>query len=529
MSAITYDLLIRNGIVYDGSGSPPFVGDVAINGDAIAAVGSLNANARSVMDVSGLAVAPGFINMLSHAQHALIVDGRSQSDIRQGVTLEVMGEGSSMGPLNEKMKKDMIDQQGDIQFDIQWTTLSEFLEYLPKRGVSCNVSSFMGATTARVYFLDHENRLPNARELDQMCGLVRQAMEEGAVGISSALIYAPAAYSNTDELIALARVVAEYDGLYISHIRNEGSRIFDALDEIFAIAHKTGVRAEIYHLKMAGQSNWDKCDAVIQKIETARAEGLRITADMYTYTASGTGINSYVPDWAHEGGLRALIERLKDPAARERIKTELVFATPPDKIILVALRNEKMKSLIGKTLAQVAAERGASPADTLMDLVVEDESRVGAVFFSISQDNVRKEIALPWVSFGSDGASLAPEGVFLKSSVHPRAYGNFARLLGKYVRDEKIIPMEQAIRRLAALPAENLKLERRGALKPGYFADVVVFDPAKIQDHATFENPHQYATGMVHVFVNGTQVLKDGEHTGAKPGRVVRGPGWRKK
>lgn len=524
-----FDILIRNGKIYDGSGNAPFVGSIAINADTIAAVSALpDASARIEIDARGLAVAPGFINMLSHAQLGLLVDGKSQSDIRQGVTLEVMGEGSSMGPLNERMKQDALAKQGDIQYEIAWTTLDEFLQHLVTRGVSCNIASFIGATNPREFYLDEDNRLPTARELDLMCDLVRTAMQEGALGVSSALIYPPAAYSDTNELIALARVAAEYDGMYISHIRNENGRIFEALDEFIRIVRETGVRGEIYHLKLAGQANWDKRDAVLEKIEQARADGLRITADMYTYNASGTGLNSYIPDWAHEGGLFALIERLQDPALRERIQCEMEFTTPPEKIFLVSLKNEKLKSLIGKSLADVAAARGASPADTLMDLVVEDKSRVGAVFFSMSEDNLGKQMARPWVSFGSDGLSLAPEGVFLKSATHPRAYGNFARLLAKYVREGKVMSLEEAIRRLTALPAANLKLDRRGALKPGNFADVVVFDPDRVQDHATFENPHQYATGMIHVFVNGIHVLKDGEHTGAKPGRVVRGPGWGK-
>lgn len=524
-----FDVLIRNGNIYDGSGAAPYVGSIAVDGDRIAAIGALpDASARIDLDARGLAVAPGFINMLSHAQLGLLVDGKSQSDIRQGVTLEVMGEGSSMGPLNDRMKADALAKQGDIRYEIEWTSLDEFLEHLVARGVSCNVASFIGSSNPREFFLNEEDRLPTAAELEQMCDLVRVAMQQGAMGVASALIYPPAAYSDTHELIALARVVAEYDGMYISHIRNEGSQIFEALDEFIRIVRETGVRGEIYHLKLAGQANWNKRDAVLEKIERAQAEGLRITADMYTYPASGTGINSYIPDWAHEGGLFALIERLKDPPTRVRIKEELQFATPPDKIFIVTLKNDKLKSLIGKSLAEIAAARGVAPADTLMDLIVEDESRVGAVFFSMSEENVRTQIARSWVSFGSDGGSLAPEGVFLKSSTHPRAYGNFARLLSKYVREEKVMPLQEAIRRLTSLPAENLKLDRRGALKEGNFADVVVFDPERVQEHATFENPHQYATGMVHILVNGVQVLKDGEHTGAKPGRVVRGPGWGK-
>jgi len=535
----TFDIVIHNGTLYDGSGATPLVGDVAINRDAIAGVGSLkNAHGRTDIDAAGLAVAPGLINMLSWATDSLIQDGRSQGDIRQGVTLEVMGEGESMGPLNDRMKKDMVEQQGDIKYAVEWTTLGEYLEYLVERGVSTNVASFVGAATVRIHALGYENRAPTPDELEQMRGLVRQAMQEGALGLASALIYAPACYAQTDELIALARVAAEYGGLYISHIRNEGNAILESLDELLTIAHQAGIAAEIYHLKLSGRSNWDKLDSVIEKIEAARAQGLRITADMYNYAASSTGLDAAMPGWVQEGGLPAWIERLKDPAIRERVKQEM--STPgdgwentyhaagaPDNVLLVGFKNDALKPLTGKTLAQVAAMRGQSPEDTVMDLVIQDNSRVGVVYFTMSEDNVRRQIALPWMSFGSDGGSMATEGVFLKSSTHPRAYGNFARLLGKYVREEKIIPLQEAIRRLTSLPARNLKLDRRGSLAPGYFADVVVFDPARIKDHATFDQPHQYSTGVAHVFVNGVQVLKDGEHTGAKPGRVVRGPGWK--
>jgi N-acyl-D-amino-acid deacylase len=463
--------------------------------------------------------------MLSWANVSLIADGKSQSDIRQGVTLEVMGEGTSMGPLTESMKRDNIEQQGDIKYDIEWTSLGEYLDYLVARGISCNIASFIGATTARINILNHEDRLPDVSELVQMQDIVRQGMEQGAVGVSSALIYPPATYSNTDELIALARAAAEYGGMFISHIRNENDRILDALDEFITIARNAEIASEIYHLKQAGKANWDKHAAVIEKVESARREGLIITADMYLYTASSTGLDSAIPAWAHEGGHRELIARLKDPAMRTRIAQEIRSA-PPEDILLVAFRSDALKPLSGKRLVEIAAMREKSAPETIMDLIVEDDSRIGSVFFTMSEENVRREVALPWVSFGSDGQSLAPEGLFLKSGTHPRSYGNFARLLAKYVRDEKTMPLREAVRRLTTFPARNLKLERRGALQTGYFADVVVFDPDKVQDHATYVNPHQYATGMSHVFVNGVQVLKDGEHTGAKPGRVVRGPGY---
>ncbi len=538
-TAAQFDLLIRNGTIYDGSGNAPLIADVAINRDRIAALGQLdNARGKSEIDAKGLAVAPGFINMLSWATESLIEDGRSQSDIRQGVTLEVMGEGESMGPLNNAMKQEMVERQADIKYQVKWTTLSQYLDYLVQRGVSCNVASFVGATTVRIHEIGYIDRPPTPKELERMKRLVRQAMEEGALGVGSSLIYAPAFYAKTDELIALAKVASEYNGTYISHIRSEGTRLLEAADELISIARAAKIPAEFYHLKAAGQSNWDKLDALIKKIESARAEGLRVTADMYTYTAGQTGLDAAMPPWVQEGGYKDWAERLKQAATRERVKREMdtptdkwenffVASGSPDKILLVGFKNEKLKPLTGKTLAEAAKLRGQSPEETAMDLVIEDGSRVSTVYFLMSEENVRKEIALPWVSFGSDAESPAPEGVFLKSNPHPRAYGNFARLLGKYVRDEKIIRLEEAIRRLTSLPAENLKLDRRGALKPGCFADVVVFDPAEIQDHAIYDKPHQYSTGVRHVFVNGVQVLKDGEHTGAKPGRVVHGPGWK--
>jgi N-acyl-D-amino-acid deacylase len=525
--------------VYDGSGGPAYVEDVAIKDDRIEAIGRLEPDADLVIDARGLAVAPGFINMLSWATESLIEDGRSQSDIRQGVTLEVMGEGSSMGPLNEAMKQDMRQSQGDIKFSVEWTTLGEYLDYLVKRGVSTNVASFVGASTVRVHTLGYENRRPTPRELGLMRRLVAEAMQEGAMGVSSALIYAPGVYADTDELVALAQVAGQYGGLYITHLRSEGNDLLGALDELIVTARRANVAAEVYHMKAAGQSNWHKLDAMIEKIEQARAEGLRVTADMYTYTAGATGLDAAMPPWVQAGGHEAWVRRLKDPAIRQRVLKEMttpthewenlfLLAGEPENVLLVGFKNEKLKHLTGKTLADVARMKGKSPAETAIDLVIEDDSRVSTVYFLMSEENVKRQIKLPWVSFCSDAGSLACEEVFLQSNVHPRAYGNFARLLGKYVRQEKVITLTEAIKRLTSLPAENLKLERRGGLRQGYFADVVVFNPETIIDHATFEKPHQYATGMVHVFVNGIQVLKDGEPTGATPGRVVRGPGYRK-
>jgi N-acyl-D-amino-acid deacylase len=521
-----HDILIRNGVIYDGSGGEPVRGAVAINGDSIAAVGDLpGAHGRLEIDAGGLAVAPGFINMLSWANDSLIYDGRSQSDIRQGVTLEVLGEGSSMGPWNDAMKRSQRESQGDIKFGIEWTTLGEYLDWLQRRGISTNVASFVGAATVRIHELGYADRKPTAAELDRMCALVRQAMEEGAVGVSSALIYPPGAFADTDELVALAKVAARHDGMYISHIRGEGDHLLEALDEFLTIVRRAGVRGEIYHIK-AGAGNWHKFDEVLRRIEAARAEGLHVTADLYPYTASATGLSSVLPNWAQDGGRVACVKRLKDPETRERIKKEMQIFEGGTKMQFSGFSSEACRPFVGKTLAEVATMRGRSPEDTAIDLLIEN-GRVGIVNFGISEENIRKAIRKPWVSFCSDAGSIAAEGIFLKHTPHPRGYGAFARVLARYVRGEKLVPLPEAIRRLSALPAENLKIQRRGRLAAGYFADVVVFAPAAIQDHATFTKPHQYATGVRHVFVNGVQVLKDGEHTGAKPGRAVYGPGRR--
>ncbi|MGB5162121.1 MAG: D-aminoacylase [Thermoanaerobaculia bacterium] len=521
-----FEVVIRGGTLYDGSGAPGVVADLAIDGDRIVALGDLAGHVgRAEVDATGLAVAPGFINMLSWANESLIQDGRSLSDIRQGVTLEVMGEGNSMGPLNETMRQEMVDRQSDIEFDVTWTTLGEYLQHLEDRGISTNVASFVGAATVRIHEMGYEDRDPTPEELDSMLQLVRDAMEEGAVGVGSSLPYIPAPFAKTAELIALARAAADYDGMYISHIRNEGDEIFEALDEFLTIVRESGVRGEIYHLKVSHKRNWDKLEEVVALIEAAREEGLPVTADIYTYHASSTGLNYDLPSWVKEGDHEERTARLEDPAVRERViaETEMI---PPEDILLVSFRNEDLRHLTGKTLAEVAEMRGTSPVVTTMDLIVEDDSRIGTVRFTMNEDNIRRKIALPWVSLCSDSASLAPEPPFTNSQPHPRAYGSFARLLGKYVREEGIIPLEEAIHRLTGLPAGNLKLEGRGTLAPDSFADVVVFDPETVIDRATFEEPHQLATGFVHVFVNGEQVLKDGEHTGATPGRFVKGPGW---
>jgi N-acyl-D-amino-acid deacylase len=532
-SSVTYDVLIRNGMIADGSGSPAFQGDIGIMSDTIAAIGDLkNARGKSEIDATGMTVTPGFINMLSWAVESLIEDGRSMGGIVQGVTLEVLGEGDSWGPLSESMKRDMAASQGDIKYDIGWTTLGEYLEFLEKKGVSANIASFVGTATVRIHTVGYDNRPPTAEEMDSMKLLVRQAMEEGAVGVSSALEYVPASFASAEELTELSRVAAEYDGMYISHIRNEDDTFLEAIDDFLRIPAATGIRSEIYHFKQVGRTNWDKLDKAVAKIDSARAAGLRVTADMYNYPASSTGLGIIMPEWVQEGGFDKWVARLRDPKVRKVVEPEIMKTIlrkqgTPEKIIVIGFDTDSLKYLQGKTIAEIAAMRGTSPGETVMDLIIDDGSNVSAVFFSMSEDNLRKEIEVPWMSFGSDGKSMAPEGVFLKSATHPRAYGNFARLLGKYVREEKVIPLEEAVYRLTSLPATNLKLDRRGALKVGYYADVLVFDPQKIQDHSTFEDPHQLSTGMSHVFVNGVQVLRDGEHTGALPGRVVRGPGWK--
>ena len=547
-AAPQYDVVIRHGTVYDGTGAAPVVEDLAISGDRIAARGDLgSARGRDEVDATGLAVAPGFINMLSHSETSLIADGRSQGDIRQGVTLEVFGEGS-MGPVNEQMKKEQTERQGDIKFDITWTTLGEYLDHLTSRGISTNVASFVSAATVRVHELGSVNRAPTAEELDRMRGHVRRAMDEGAMGLTTALIYTPATFAKTDELVELAKVASESGGMYISHMRSEGNRLMEAIDEVVTIARDARIRAEIYHLKAAGKENWGKLADAIARIEAARKEGLEITADMYTYTAGSTGLDASMPPWVQEGGYKEWARRLQDPKVRERLRREMT--TPTDApstrsagsgqawenlllsaggegALLVGFKNEALRGYAGKTLGEVAQQRGKSIQETAMDLVVEDGSRVQVVYFLMSEDNVKKQIRLPWVSFGSDAASMAPEGVFVKTSTHPRSYGNFARLLGKYVRDERVVPLEEAIRKLTSQPAATLRVKDRGRLAPEFLADVVVFDPATIADKATYERPHQYAVGMRHVWVNGVRVLKDGEHTDAKPGRVVRGPGFK--
>jgi N-acyl-D-amino-acid deacylase len=535
-----YSVIIRNGIVYDGNGGEPFLADIGINRDTIAFIGDLKAaEADSIVDASGKAVTPGFINMLSWATESLIEDGRSQGDIRQGVTLEVMGEGMSMGPLTPQLKTLMEKDQGDIRFPVSWNTLGEYLQFLETKGISCNVASFIGATTCRMYVIGEDNRKATDAELDSMKQLVRYAMREGAMGVGSSLIYPPASFSDTRELIELCKAAAEYNGMYISHMRSEGNKIHEAIDELITIAREAKLPAEIYHLKMSGKDNWGKLDSVIRQVEQARAAGLKITADMYTYTAGATGLTSAFPPTLQDGGFGKLWERLHDPKLRAEMKKAMntnardwenlyYGCGSPDNIILLQFSQDSLKKFNGKTLAEVARIRGTSPEETAMDLIIQDSTRVGVAYFLMKEENLQKQVSLPWVSFGSDAFSAAPEGVFLKSSTHPRAYGNFARVLAKYVREEKRMPLQTAVYKLAKLPATNLKLNKRGELAVGHYADIVVFDPATVQDHATYQQPQQFATGVTDVLVNGVIVLRHGEHTGAKPGRFVKGPGFGK-
>lgn len=533
----SYDIIIRNGTIYDGSGGQPFSGDVAISGDRIVALGDLGkATAAEEVDAAGKAVSPGFINMLSWATASLIEDGRGMSDLKQGVTLEVMGEGWSMGPWNDRLKQDAVARQGDIKFDIEWTTLGEYMEYLTSKGISPNVASYVGATTVRIHEVGYENRKASGEEIARMQDLVRAAMREGALGVGSSLIYAPSNFADTDELIALVSAAAEFGGAYISHMRSEGNELEEGVQELIDIAKATGVPAEIYHLKASGKPNWHKLERVFEMVEKARADGLRITADMYTYPASATGLNAAMPLWVQEGGHDAWVARLKDAEIRARVFYQMTspevewnnyyLQNGPENILLLGFKTAALKPLIGKTLKEVAELRGTHPAQTAIDLVIEDNHRVDVSYISMTEENVRKKVAQPWVSFGSDEEASATEGVFLLSNNHPRAFGTFARVLGKYSRDEGIIPLEEAIRRMTSLPVENIQIRDRGRLREGFYADIVVFDPDTVADHATFPEPHQYATGVEQVFVNGEQVLKDGEHTGATPGRVARGPGW---
>lgn len=532
-----FDTIISQGLLYDGSGGKPFIADIGIKGDSIAAIGNLQGKqAKHLIDAHGLAVAPGFIDMQSWSVRSLIKDGRSLSAIKQGVTLEVFGEGDSMGPLSDTMKQQMKDQQGDIKFKVEWTTLGEYLHYLEQKGVSTNVASFLGAATIRENLLGQENRAPSPAELQKMDSLVAEGMKEGALGIGSALIYAPGNYASTDELISLCRVAAPYGGRYISHIRSEGDQLLEATDELIRISKEAHIPGIIYHLKAAGKNNWYKEDLLLQKIDSARNAGLDISACMYTYTAASTGFDAAMPPAVQEGGLDKWIERLSDSVIRRKLVQEIhspsgtwenfYLGAGPDNILLSSFRQDSLRYLLGKRLSEVAAIRHQDPVETMIDLVISDHSRVGVVYFLMSEENVQKQIRQPWISFGSDAASMAPQDDFLHSHPHPRAYGNFARLLRKYVHDEKIIPLQEAIRKLSSWPAQQLNIRRRGSIKTGNYADIVIFDPEKVKDKATYDKPHQLSEGVLHVWVNGIQVLKNGTHTGALPGHFIKGPGW---
>ena len=533
-----YDLVVRGGTIIDGSGKAGYAGDVAVSGDRIAYVGpEAPGEGKVEIDATGRAVAPGFINMLSWSNESLLIDGRGQGELRQGVTLEVMGEGDSMGPLTPAMKEELIAQQGDLKYPVEWTTLGEYLETLERKGISMNVASHIGAATTRTHVLGFGDVDPTPEQLTAMQEVVRKAMEEGALGVGSSLIYVPGTFAETDELVALAETAGRCGGIHATHMRSEGRRLLEAVDETIEISRRSGAPAEIYHLKAAGRVNWPKMDEAIARIEAARKEGLRITADMYSYPAGSTGLDAAMPPWVQEGGNAAWFARLRDPAVRARVAAEMRsddtdwenlmrMAGGAEQVLVVVLHNPKLKPLIGKTLAEIARERGVDAETAAMDLVAEDESRVGAIYFLMSEEEVARKVALPFMSFGSDGSAVSAEGVFLKSNLHPRGYGNFARVLGRYVRDENRTTLEDAIRRMTAHPAAVLGLHDRGSLAAGYFADIVVFDPATIQDHATYVDPHRYATGVSHVVVNGEIALADGEPTDARPGRFVRGRAW---
>ncbi|WP_281543267.1 N-acyl-D-amino-acid deacylase family protein [Maribacter aestuarii] len=523
-----YDIVLTNAVIYDGSGQEPYLGDIAINGDTIAKIGEPKTlHGRNDIDVAGKAVAPGFINMLSWANVSLLEDGRSQSDIRQGVTLEVLGEGRSMGPLNASMKEEMQNDQGDITFDVSWTTLGEYLQHLEDKGISTNVASFVGNGTLRQYVIGYENRPATKEELQEMKNLAAVAMEEGAVGLSSSLLYAPSMYADTEELIELSKVASDYNGMYISHIRNEGDKLLESIDELIRISKEADLPSEVYHLKASQKKNWPKMDLAIAKIDSARNAGLVITADIYTYNASSTGLHVQLPDWAREGGIDAMLKRLAVPENRSKAIEELEFRNAPETIMLVGFKMDSLWKYTGKYIPELAKEWGMTNEETVVDLITKDQSRVQVVYFSMSEENIAKKVAIPWVSFCSDAGSYTNEGVFIEQSTHPRGYGSFIRVLGKFARDEGVITLQEGIRKLTSLPASNLKLKKRGSLTVGNFADIVVFEPNTVTDKATFTDPHQYAEGVQHVFVNGIQVLDNGEHTGAHAGRFVKGPGYK--
>jgi N-acyl-D-amino-acid deacylase len=537
----TFDLILRNGNVYDGSGGPPFVADVAVSGDRIARVGGLDgAHAATEIDAAGMAVAPGFVNMLSHSYASMLQDGRSLAELKQGVTLQIFGEGFSMGPQTPAMRESArkAGAEAAIPYDVDWWSLADYLSYAERKGIAQNVASYIGATTLRVYAVGQDDRPATDAEMDVMRGLVRDEMSAGALGIGASLMYPPAFYASTEELIELCRASAPFQGKYIAHMRDEGDRLLEAVDEHLRIGREGGVPAEIWHLKASGVENWDKLDRVIETVEAARAGGEPVSADMYTYTAGGTGLASIIPPWFHDGGPRKLLERLDDPVARADMRTAIetsrdgwenlyAQAAGPENLLIVGVRKDEHSRYRGMNLRAIGEAMGLHPIDAALELIRRDRSRVETVYFMMTEDNVRRQIALPWVAFGSDASSMAAEGAFLRNSAHPRAYGNFARLLGHYVRDERVVPLEEAIRRLTRFPCENLGLAGRGRIEPGCFADVVVFDPATIADRSTYQEPHRYAVGVRDVVVNGAVTLRDGEFAGSLAGRAIYGPGKR--
>ncbi|MDB5279847.1 MAG: aminoacylase [Ferruginibacter sp.] len=535
-----YDTIIRNAMIYDGNGGAPYKGDIAVNADTIAAMGDLSkSKASEERDAKGMAVAPGFSNMMGHSEESLFQDSRALSDVKQGVTMEVFGE-SSFAPLNATMKRQAQEGQGDVKYTVSWNTLGEYMNTLEKKGIAVNISSFVGTGTVRQNIIGEGNVAPTAQQLDSMKMLVRQAMEEGALGVTNALIYPPDFFAKTDELIALSKEAAKYGGTYSSHMRSEGNRLVEAVNEIITIGKEANIPVHIYHLKAAGKNNWNKMDSVIKMVNDARANGLQISADMYTYLAGATGLTSSFPPTLQDGGFGKLWERLHDVAIRKQMAAAMNTNAAgwenlyygcggADHVLLLSFKQDSLKKYTGKTLAEVAKLQGKSPEATAMDLIISDSTRVGVAYFLMTEDNVKKQVALPWVSFGSDEGSYAPEGVFLKSQPHPRAYGNFARVLGHYSRDEKVLTLQQAIYQLAKLPIETLKIKKRGELKVGNYADIIIFDPAKVNDLATYDKPQQFATGMIDVLVNGKLILKDGDPTNATPGQFVKGPGYSKK
>lgn len=531
------DVLITGGDVYDGSGAGPVRADVGIAGDQVVRVApgeqGPEQEARLVIEAAGRAVCPGFINILSHSGFSILHDPRSLGELTQGVTTQVLGEGSSMGPLTPALRAELADSAGPLDVEVCWERLSEYLRHVEQRGTAQNVASFIGGGTIRANVVGHDDRPATDQELGRMRALVAEEMADGALGIASALIYPPGSFASAAELTDLCRVVAGYGGCYASHIRDEGPRLHAAIEEFLAICRGAGVRGEVFHLKAAGPANWGLMDGAIALLESARAGGDPVTADVYPYTASSTGLTTVIPQRFHEGGREALYRRLADPATRGEIRRELSGGRlgdvdSADSVLILQVSSPVNRKYQGRTLAEVASDRGTDPVDAAMDLIVSDRSRVGVAFFSMAEENLRRALRRPWIGISSDGTSMAPEGTFLRAPTHPRAYGSFARVLGHYVRDERVLTLADAVHRMSGLPAGTLGLPGRGLLRPGYFADVVVFDPATVADRATFQRPHQLSAGVSEVIVNGRLALSAGEFTGRLPGRALAGPGSRR-